>query len=220
MLTAILGILLSSSHWLHSQQATESQQQERPSLEETIAFMDTSVRPEQGSINSANSCEISLVRNRTYMFALPNGTYVKSTDQFGVPHTAIKWMVFEEPVVTRFNFATIDPKSINSRAVPSPPFLKEHNVDENPSELKSADLMLVMFETANSTNSVETGHFPALEKGETARLMLPVFDHKTSAGYIVFESKDRAERFVTAFIHAVKLCGGKSSDFAPTPSKP
>ena len=50
-----------------------------------------------------------------------------------------------------------------------------------------------------------------------------MFDYKDKpdrAELIVFANdaqKDRAERFVTAFVHAVNLCGGKPSDFAPTP---
>ena len=218
----VTGVLtfLAAGCFMQAQVAGDSRQQQGPSLEETIAFMDTSVRPEQSSIDSANSCEISVVRNRTYMFALPQSTIPKGKDQFGVPHYAIDWIVVEEPEVTRFNFAAIDPSSINSKPVPSVAFLKEHNVDENPTELKNVDLTVVFFNSANSTSSIETGHFPALKEGETARLMLPVFDHHNGMGLIVFESKDRAERFVTAFIHAVKLCGGKDSDFPPTPSKP
>jgi hypothetical protein len=188
-----------------------------PSLAETISFMDKSVQPEVSNISSVNSCEVYVARNRTYMFALPTGVYVKSTDQLGVPHTAFNWMVVEEPAMTRFNFATIDPKSINSKAVPSPPFLKEHDVDENPSELKNADLMLVSFETTNSYDAIETGHLGPPGNDNVAA---PIFDHHAKMGFIVFESKDRAERFVTAFVHAVELCGGRASDFAPTPSKP
>lgn len=33
---------------------------------------------------------------------------------------------------------------------------------------------------------------------------------------LFFEDKDRAERFVTAFVHAVKLCGSSGDTFAPT----
>ena len=77
--------------------------------------------------------------------------------------------------------------------------------------------MLVTFETTNSAPSIELGNFRDAADGKTSA---PVFDQKKDMALIVFESKDRAERFVTAFVHAVDLCGGKGVEFAPTPSKP
>jgi hypothetical protein len=214
---AILGILLLCGQMVHSQQAENSQRQQGPSLAETISFMDKSVKPEMGSVSSANTCEIYVARNRRYTFALPKGKTLKGRDQFGVPRYGFDWMVVTEPEVTRFDFAAIDPSSINSKPVPSAAFLKEHNVDENPSELKQTDLTAVFFNTANSTNSIETGHFNMSSDGASSTV---AFDDHGGMGIVVFESKDRAERFVTAFIHAVALCGGKDSDFPPTPSKP
>jgi hypothetical protein len=38
--------------------------------------------------------------------------------------------------------------------------------------------------------------------------------------FVVFESVERAERFVTAFVHATRLCGGKPSDFPRAPRTP
>jgi hypothetical protein len=216
LLASGIIVLISAGYFAQAQHTGESQQQE-PSLTETISFMDRSVQPESGSVSSVNSCEVYVVRNGRYTFALPKSQYVKSTDALGVPHYGIKWMVVEEPPrVIRFNFATIDPSSINSIPVPSVAFLKEHDLDEHPWERKEADLMLVSFNTTNSTNSIEDGHFNVSSEG---KVVSPVFDHQASMNFIVFESKDRAERFVTAFVHAVELCGGKGSDFAPTPSK-
>jgi hypothetical protein len=191
-----------------------------PSLADTLSFMNRSVQPEVSYVTSANRCEVEVVRNRTYNFAIPTGTYLKSTDALGIPYYGFKWLFITEPSIARFNFETIDPLSIKSQAVPSPDFLKAHDVDETPSFLKEADLTVVWFDTANSTKSIDTGHFPPLAHGEVAKVGLPVFDNQESMGFITFESKDRAERFVTAFVHAVALCGGKTSDFAPTPSKP
>ncbi len=213
---AILGILLLCGQMVHSQQAENSRRQQGPSLAETISFMDKSVKPEMGSVSSTNTCEVYVARNRRYTFALPKGKTLKGRDEFGNPRYGFDWMVVTEPEVTRFDFAAIDPSSINSKPAPSAAFLKEHNVDENPSELRNPDLTIVFFSTSNSTSSIETGHFNNSSDGSATA----AFDDQGGTGLIVFESKDRAERFVTAFIHAVALCGGKDSDFPPTPSKP
>ncbi len=179
--------------------------------------MNSSVAPEDGFVSSTNDCELYFTRNRLFTFAIPAGTYVKSTDQFGVAHYGIKWMVGEEPPrVYRFNLAKIDPTSINSKPVPSVAFAKEHGANDNPDELKNPDLDLVMFDTANDEKAIEVGHFEDGADGSSS----PVFERKASAEMLVFQSKDRAERFVTAFAHAVNLCGGKGSEFPPTPSKP
>jgi hypothetical protein len=210
---AILGALVLVSQTVLSQQA----EKQGPSLADTISFMDRSVEPELSHVSSVNPCEVEVLRNKLYTFAIPKGTYLKSTN--GIVRTSIRWLVITEPAqVVRFGLAAIDPDSIKSVAVPSTAFLKDHDVDESPWELKNADLMLVSFETRNATDSIETGHFNAPSGG--INYQLPTFDHQENMGLLIFESKDRAERFVTAFVHAVQLCGGKSSDFAPTPSKP
>jgi len=190
-----------------------------PDLAETISFMNRSVAPESSFVVSANDCEVEVMRNQRYEIAMPLNTYVKSTDVYGVPHYGFHWIQAQEPQLTRFNLSTIDPKSIKSKGVPSPQFVKEHDLDERPEEGKEPDLFMVWFETSNSLNTIDTGHLPSLKEGQSAQVVGVIYDHKSSSGMVVFESKDRAERFVTAFVHAVALCGGSSSDFAPTPSK-
>ena len=98
--------------------------------------------------------------------------------------------------------------------LPSTQFIQERNVDEHP--LKQPDLMTVAFSASDSEKAIEVGQFHNGENGTSS----PVFDQKLAMELLVFESKDRAERFVTAFVHAVELCGGRKSDFPPTPSKP
>jgi hypothetical protein len=192
--------------------------QEGPTLQETIAFMNKSVAPERGYVTSANGCELYLTRNSRYLFGLVTSVYIKSKDESGIEHYGFRWSIYEEtPRVARFKLGAIDPDSIVSKAVPSPAFIKEHDVDEHPDELKESDLVVVNFSTANSEKSIEIGTFKNLEVGKPVS---PVFDQEKALDFIVFESKDRAERFVTAFVHAVKMCGGKSSAFPPTPSTP
>ncbi len=218
---AILGILLIVGFLLTGEQGASAQAPsipQGPDLLETISFMNRSVKPEVSSVSSDGYCVVDVVRNRHYDFAIPKSTSIQGRDQFGVPQYGIDWLIVQEPAwIMRINFATIEPKSVTSEAIPSVAFLKEH-AGERALDLKGMfDLMLVTFDTTNSTSSIETGHFNLSSDGKSA---IPQFGHQGSMGFIVFESKDRAERFVTAFVHAVELCGGKTSDFAPTPSKP
>ena len=188
-----------------------------PTLAQTISFLNNSVAPEDGYVSAAKDCELYFTRNRLFTLAIPAGTYVKSTDQFGVAHYGFKWTIVEEPPrVYRFDLAKINPNSINSKPVPSVAFVKEHGADDHPDELKSPDLDLVTFSTANDEKVIEVGHFEDGADGSPS----PVFDRKASMEMLVFQSQDRAERFVTALVHAVQLCGGKGDLFAPTPSHP
>lgn len=191
-----------------------------PNLEETISFMNNSVTLENSFVTSVNHCEVTILRNRLYTFALPESTYLKSTDNYGVPHYGFKWAIISETAqFIRFNFKTIDPISIKSTPVPSTSFIKERDVDEHPDQLKHPDLTVVNFSTANLEQSIELGHLPKdADVGSTG--VLPIFDQQRDAEFLVFESQDRAERFVTAFVHAVNLCGGQGSEFPPTPSEP
>jgi len=68
-------------------------------------------------------------------------------------------------------------------------------------------------------SKVSTGEgFTATDKGELAITIVDFQDTDGSMknfGFHIFLSKDRAERFMTAMKHAVTLCGGKVSPFAP-----
>jgi hypothetical protein len=203
-----------------SQVATSTQNigqgQAGPSLAETIAFMNRSVSQESSYVTSANTCEVSILRNHLYVFVLPSSTYVKSVDSYGASHYGFKWDTIEEKYqLIQFQLSDIDPDSIKSKAVPSEQFIKSRDIDANPKELDSPDLVMVMFNTRNSENLIQRG---GLKKTVDGQSLEANFEQKINFSFIVFESKDRAERFVTAFKHATKLCGGKSSDFAPTPS--
>jgi hypothetical protein len=214
----IFSAMTSATFAQDSSAAAKLATQQGPNLDETISFMNNSVGPEDSYVTSVNDCELYVTRNRHYTFALPQSTYVKSTDGLGIPHYGFKWLIVEEPPrVARFRLSTIDPNSIKSKAVPSAAFVKEHDVDEHPEALKHPDLLLVRFEAANSERTIEEGHFKGSDDGSSAT---PVFDQKQSMDVLVFESQERAERFVTAFVHAVNLCGGKGDLFPPTPSKP
>jgi hypothetical protein len=197
--------------------ATPSSQQ-GPTLQDTIAFMNTMVAPEHGFINSVNDCEFTAVRNKEYLFGLITSTYVKSKDEYGIEHYGFKWNFYADSQrFIRFKLGDIDPDSIKSKPHPSLAFVKEHDFDEHPAELESPDLDVVTFSTMNLEKKIEIGTIKDIGDGENKS---PVFDQKRALDFFVFESKDRAERFVTALVYAVKMCGGKSSMFQPTLSKP
>lgn len=209
----LLAVALASVPVPFSAQASAS----GPTLNDTVALMNKSVEAEDGYATTANDCELYFTRNRMYTVDIPTGNYLKSTDRFGIPHYGFKWMTIEEsPRVVRFRLGTIDPQSIKSMPVPSAQFVKDNDVDEHPDALKQPDLMLVTFAATDSQQVIEVGHFRDGSDGTS----VPVFDQKLSMELLVFGSKGRAERFVTAFVHAAQLCGGKDSAFPPTPSRP
>jgi hypothetical protein len=192
--------------------------QQGPTLQDTMAFMNTMVAPEHGFISSVNDCEFTGVRNKELIFGLVTSTYVKSKDEYGLEHYGFKWTFYADSQrFIRFKLGDIDPDSIKSKRHPSLAFVKEHDLDEHPKEIDQADLFVVNFSTPNYEKKIEIGSIKDIGDGKNKS---PVFDQKRGGDFFVFESKDRAERFVTAFVYAVKLCGGKSSMFQPTPSKP
>lgn len=190
----------------------------QPNLDETISFMDGSVRPENTYIAlEKNHCAIEIARNKHYTFVLPHGTHVKSVDAYGVKHYGFTYAVIQELPSSNFvwiSLSSIDPDSIKSYGAFSGEYITREHPDENPSALKHPNLTVVDFGTRNQEKTIREGS--SLSDNGTI-----VFNEKGSFshGMLVFESQDRGERFVTAFVHAVNLCGGKTSDFAPTPRK-
>ena len=86
-------------------------------------------------------------------------------------------------------------------------------------------LITVFLKTADLKPTVEQGGFDTqptcqdMEKRGTECPLKPA-PHESGSGTLVFfRDKERAERFVTAFTHAVKLCGGTPDMFPPTEPK-
>jgi hypothetical protein len=150
-------------------------------------------------------CGITWIDNADYTFALPDGKKLVSTAD-GLKHYKFTWTVARtNDSFAIFDLADIDPGSIKSTGVHSPEAITRAHLDENPGDFKSTlDLTLVTF----STHNLEPSIYFDLNN-----------DRGTTMLVTVFQSKDRAERFVTAMKHAVTLCGGTDSEFAPTPSK-
>lgn len=193
------------------------QEKREPELKATVEFMNRMVEPEHRSISMANPCEIEIVNNSPYNFLVPVGTR-ETKDENGIPRTEFTWIARGETYqMERIPLGAIDPTSINSHPAVSSEFMKKHHPVQ-PSDLKHADLALVMFDTSDLTQSIELGGFKDSGRGDGTE----VFNKATTMArfVVVFESAERAERFVTAFVHATRLCGGKPSDFPGTPSTP
>jgi len=84
------------------------------------------------------------------------------------------------------------------------------------------DITVVSFRTTDLSHAIERGGLVCSDKEQhtgvcpmKSRVVSGTVDRAT----IIFHDKDRAERFVTAFLHAVELCGGQRSLFPPTPEK-
>lgn len=151
-----------------------------------------------------------------FTFFLPDGTR-KAKDQSGVPHAEFTFAEIEDgSQMERFQLNEVDPGSIKSHAGFSSEFILKHHPVQ-PADLERPDITVVNFSTTDLKKTIEVGALKDAGAGDGTK----VFNKTDSnSGWLfVFKSKDRAERFVTAFIHAVKLCGGKAADFPPTPTQ-
>jgi|GEM_PF-4901439 len=218
-----------------------------PSLEATFDFMGRMVAPEkriillgglEGLDTQAGACPAFMISNRAVDLVAPTGTvqvhgYSEQT-----------WSTFYEaenfPRYTRFDLGGIDPSSIRSvkgccDGDALREFMKQHPNCDRTHEcvmLESQfiqsglhDLTTVLFKTADLKPTIEFGGIETpptcqdAEKHGTECALKPVPD-KTGSGILVFfRDKERAERFVTACTHAVKLCGRTPSMFPPTEPK-
>ena len=189
-----------------------------PSLEETVRFLNDSVHPEGSFISGLPGCAIEFVRNTQHTVLMPSGMGVKSVDALGTKHYELKYLTLTEsksPHAALISLADIDPTSIKSGPALSAEFIAREHPSENHDALNHPDLSVVLFNTRNHETSIK------LASSTDDRKHLVFKGEPTNGEFIVFENKeahkDRSERFVTAFVHAVNLCGGKPSDFAPTP---
>ena len=218
-----------------------------PSLEATFDFMGRMVAPEkriillgglEGLDTQAGACPAFMISNRAVDLVAPTGT----TQVHG--YSEQTWSTFYEaenfPRYTRFDLGGIDPSSIRSvkgccDGDALREFMKQHPNCDRTHEcvmLESQfiqsglhDLTTVLFKTADLKPTIEFGGIETpptcqdAEKHGTECALKPVPD-KTGSGILVFfRDKERAERFVTACTHAVKLCGRTPSMFPPTEPK-
>lgn len=191
------------------------QETQGPDLKTTLEFMNRMAEPEHRIIGMANQCELTILNNTATTFLLPDGT-TETKEQSGVPQREFTFAEIKDPfLMGRFKLSDIDPGSIKSSGGFSPEFLVRLPTPPQPADLKSPDITIVNFGTTDLKKSIEVGGLKDSGPGNSTK----VFDKTASMSswMFAFRSKDRAERFVTAFVHAAKLCGGKAPDFPPTP---
>jgi V8-like Glu-specific endopeptidase len=190
--------------------------QNGPNLKDTVEFMDRMVAPD-GRKLTAKGCSVTIVNTTLYTFVLADGKKLVRTPN-GLEHYEFTWSVAKPPeAVAEFSLANIDPSSLKSFGVHSLEAVDRAHLTEHPENFKSStDLWVVKLSTRDSHKSISATQVDT-DKADSAGHVVGV-DVNLTGLFVVFESKDRAERFVTALTHAVQLCGGRASDFAPTPT--
>ena len=188
-------------------QPTFCQKTEGPNIEQTYAFLKTSLEAQGDQffdLPLANGhCDVVVNRETRYGYLLPD------------PPSG--WHVYVSyPEAAKFNLHEINPSSIHSTGILSTDYALAHKEDAYEKLLTSTDLYFVFFEARNGFNAIEVSTFKDQAKTPVTEVH---FEEKRKGGSMIFTSKDRAERFVTAFKHAVDLCGGAPDDFPPTPSR-
>jgi len=192
--------------------------QNGPDLKETVEFMGRMVAPDDRKIET-KECIVTMTNTKVYTFALPSSVYLKSTDTYGIEHWGYRWRIAHPPeALARINLADIDPSSIKSYGAFSPEAVAYGDLDDKAGRAfkSAADLTVVQLFTRDRNRSIYATQWEK-DKADSAGHVVGVDVHLTGM-FVVFKSKDRAERFVTALTHAVQLCGGRASDFAPTPT--
>lgn len=206
--------------------------QSQPDLATTIDFMNEMVKPDgrQLALVSDSKCEVvitSMHRANMWMLSFSENVWklFNDSDAHGdnIPF----------PRYTKFNLADIDPATIDSKVSGFSDTYLERFWDEHPTckvvgrckdqemidfDLDRSDITAVAFKTVDLKRVVERGGTTKIERPEGVQYHFDLNVSVEKMG-ILFTDKDRAQRFVTAFVHGVNLCGGYNSTFAPTPSK-
>jgi hypothetical protein len=196
--------------------AAVGQEKQGPDLKTTVEFMNRMVEPEHRIVSMANQCELEIVNNEAFTFYLPDGT-TGSKGRASAAHTEFTFAEIEDAFLAeRFKLSDVDPSSIKSLGAASSEFIAKHHPVQ-PADLETPDITLMNFGTVDRKKSIEVGGLKDSGRGDGTKTFNKTGD--ISSWLFVFKSKDRAERFVTAFVHAVKLCGGKPADFPPTPTE-
>jgi len=210
-----------------------------PDLKTTVQFMNTMVEPEhrdvlqgafQGAgLQSTNGPSISIVSHRSMLMAFTTGVTYRN----GYPELTYS-VVYEGdgrheqkdyPRYMSFALADIDPSSIESKEGGYDPYALAEFWDKHPkceATPQCAHDYLSFLESAPKITEVQfrtTDQKPLIEWGcsETARRGLA---ETTVDALILFKSKERADRFVTALTYAVKVVGGQPDLSPPSRQSP
>jgi hypothetical protein len=202
-------------------------------LTQTIDFMNNMMHDDARQIftEPSSQCKITIVSWHSVESMLLGDDNWTVFDDTKVQLESKEDLAF--PRYTRLNMAEIDPSSVGyMKSGFSTAYVKRF-YDEHPGLCKTADdrckrEQMIAFDAKLgdmgivSFKSVDLK--PVIERGTTTETK---FSDRTEWTYqkkavvekmgICFTSQDRASRFATAFKHAIELCGGKESMFAPAP---
>lgn len=117
-----LGMTLGMPSRAQQSEFTPLSDKALPSLSDTIAFLNRSVTLDDSFIASEQEpCNIEVVRNEPRTFVLPESTYVKNVDAYGIKHYGFKYAIIREPGPFMWvPLSTIDPESVNSKVSLAP----------------------------------------------------------------------------------------------------
>jgi S1-C subfamily serine protease len=211
-----------------------------PDLKTTAEFMGRMVEPEhrhillgelQGAkLHSRTGRSLTIVSDHAMLLVAPTGENQKK----GYPETTYSIMSDGDgkreqkdyPRYTSFSLGVIDPTSIKSKTFGYDIYVLSEFWDKHPKCEANPECSREYYRFLDSTPKMTVVQFhttdrkPLIERGgctlETGDCAL---SETANDVLIFFKDKDRAERFVTALIYAVKLEGGKPDLFAPTVSK-
>lgn len=225
----------SAPHTAHDVDASPSASANMPDLTTTVEFMGRMVESEHrlillgqlegAELHSPTGQIVTIVSNQYMYVVLPTGV----TQKNGYPEFLYSFYFDDShdeqkdyPRYMSFPLASIDPSSIESKEGGYDPYALSEFLNKHPkceadpqcdqeymSFLDSAPkLTLVQFHTTDLK--------PLIQRGGCSKTGDCALTETTGRGLILFKSKDRADRFVAAFTHAVKLEGGRPDMFPPT----
>lgn len=209
--------------------------QSQPDLASTVDFMDKMVQSDERRVLPVpdSKCELMLLswhRVESFVLFISSKKWMISNDS-DVPES--EGAAIEFPRYVKFNLADVDPSTVLS----SPGFFSSKYVkrfwDEHASVCKvvgyecerqqmlafdqnRTDLTSVSFKTVDLKPVIERG---GLSKATTPAGTTYTYVPNVSVDKMLlsFTDQDKAQRFVTALVHAAHLCGGNGGTFAPTP---
>lgn len=208
-----------------------------PDLKTTVEFMGRMVEPEHRDIlqgvlegallHSTNGPAITILAHEHMLMAFTTGV----THKNGYPELTYSIVSDGDgkndqkdyPRYTSFSLADIDPSSITSKEGGHDPHVLSEFWEKHPkceANPECAHEYLRFLDSAPKLTVVQfhtTDLKPLIERGGcTPKTGYCALAETAEDVLVFFKEKERAERFVTALIYAVKLEGGKPDMFPPT----